>query len=110
MIPKIKIYLLLLLFSIAVVSVFGQSEIGVNLGYIKPLLLTSTDDSHYSGSVDYSGSAFFTLKYKEKATNHMFLEIDFSFNNYNLDFIEIQGSHFGSFKKKYQLSVQLFIR
>jgi opacity protein-like surface antigen len=73
---------------------------GLNVGYIKPFLLPNSSTSHYSGSAEYSGSAFITLKYKEKATNTMYLGIDLSFDNYKLDFKENLGSHFGPVYQK----------
>jgi opacity protein-like surface antigen len=96
MTQNIRIYITWLVSFFTLINALGQTEMGLNVGYIEPLLLSRTDDPHYSGSADYSSSAFMALKYKEKATNTMFLGIDLSLDNHRLHFKESLGSHFGS--------------
>ena len=100
MTQNIRTYITWLLSFFTLINAFGQTEMGLNVGYIRPFLLPNSSTSHYSGSADYSGSVFMALKYKEKATNTMYLGIDLSIDNYKLHFKESLGSHFGSVYQK----------
>ena len=89
-----KIFLTLLCF-IIVLSVNGQSGFGLDAGYIKPFMISTYNIPYSSGNVNYNGSFFISTSYKEKAGKKLFVGMNLSFNNYNLDFYEKNSIHPG---------------
>ena len=67
-----KIFITLLCF-IIVLSVNGQSKIGLNVGYTKPFMISTYNIPYSSGNVNYNGSFFISTSYKEKAGKNLFI-------------------------------------
>ena len=89
-----KIFATLLCFIIAL-SVNGQSEIGLNAGYIKPFMISTYNIPYSSGNVNYNGSFFISTSFKEKIEKKLFIGTSLSFNNYKLDYYEKNSIHQG---------------